>query len=217
MALLLRALALVALLSGPMAAHPSTITLDFDDLASGSSWTQLNSNLEYQGFRFSPNCLLVEVPANVFPGEDYDSAWIGTSGVCYLSAEEYGNNDFLGPESLRAVRGGTPVERVIWIDYGGRPFSLESVVNIYDFSTWTSSKGGYHVRTGLEGCQGVTCSVSFDGGEWKGIQWAMFSIGLGTGPPFGFDNLKIKVPEPGTVALLGLGLAGLVFTRRRKK
>ena len=36
---------------------------------------------------------------------------------------------------------------------------------------------------------------------------------------FEFDNLAFSrsVPEPGTLALLGLGLAGLGFTRSRRK
>jgi hypothetical protein len=32
----------------------------------------------------------------------------------------------------------------------------------------------------------------------------------------GIDNLQFSVPEPGTLALLGLGLAGFAFARRRK-
>lgn len=40
------------------------------------------------------------------------------------------------------------------------------------------------------------------------VDWA----GLVTG----FNEVEISVPEPGTIALLGLGLAGLGFTRRKK-
>jgi hypothetical protein len=56
----------------------------------------------------------------------------------------------------------------------------------------------------------------FDGPEWNGVQWIEF--GEGCDCPYGFDQITFKagLPEPGTLALLSLGLAGLAFTRRRK-
>jgi hypothetical protein len=49
---------------------------------------------------------------------------------------------------------------------------------------------------------------------------ASYALSSGT-PSFAFDNLQVAplttVPEPGTVALTALGLAGLVITARRRR
>jgi PEP-CTERM motif len=67
-----------------------------------------------------------------------------------------------------------------------------------------------------------TLSMSFDpssGGDFIGVagrftfpNGSMFISDL-----FMDGNWVARVPEPGTLALLGLGLAGLAFTRRRKQ
>ena len=63
----------------------------------------------------------------------------------------------------------------------------------------------------------------FDGriyrvGQQTGVRTLIGNTGLGTGLSGLIDwRPAIKVPEPGTLALLGIGLAGLGMTRRRKK
>jgi PEP-CTERM motif len=58
---------------------------------------------------------------------------------------------------------------------------------------------------------GTTANFEFRarGAGWQG----------GTDESWGWDNVRVtlNVPEPGTLALLGLGFAGLAATRRRKK
>lgn len=110
-----------------------------------------------------------------------------------------------GPETFNLSTGGI--------------FDLLSIfINHVDFSdpvTWTgflngsmvasdtfnTGQGGTHNFVGLTGVDLVTFSVS---GTW-------------TDP--GFDNLTYEassVPVPATLALMGLGLAGLGYTRKRK-
>ena len=70
--------------------------------------------------------------------------------------------------------------------------------------------------------EGFTGSPSFSASEWNNITHFTATFGVpGAEPPEGgrlvIDNLQVKpVPEPSTIGLIGLGLAGLWFLRRKK-
>ena len=61
-------------------------------------------------------------------------------------------------------------------------------------------------------------------GDFWGVELSLSEIGFPLGSPVGYgadlwtySERSISVPEPGTLALFGLGLAAMGFTRRRRK
>jgi hypothetical protein len=97
--------------------------------------------------------------------------------------------------------------------------------DLIDLDTLTAENGSIEFL--LDGAQ----TASFDFDEFSGVTWGDNSanhIDLGQvgaydevvitlGGSGGVDNLQLTTPEPGTLALTSLGLAGLAVVGRRRK
>lgn len=126
---------------------------------------------------------------------------------------------------------GTLNQAFVVTEAGGHPFSLQSV----DVSEWqdTFSRGNVLTVTGsLQGGGTVQTTFTTDqtfgfetftfGSAWQNLVSVSF-VDLNPNTNFGklgFDGIVVnqqQVPEPTTLALLGLSLAGLAASRRRKQ
>ena len=193
---------LAALLSISMA-QASVITIDFEDPTLGAGAV----NLEIGSFRFSPNFHYDLVPA--FVQSTHPSRWIGFDGADPSTK----NPNFLGPTSV--------VNPSLWVDFSGAPFSLLGLdpAAMMDSTNWrlTSSNGGLFILPPFS-----LDHVDFSGSAWTSVSWLLFTDPESAGFPRGFDNISFliqdasTVPEPGSVLLVGLGLASIVIVRRKR-
>jgi hypothetical protein len=89
------------------------------------------------------------------------------------------------------------------------PLSLVSIVQGQQYAIVISVPSGGRLEwVGAHGYAGGTAWHSFDGGS----TW--FFSAFGSGYDFGFQTQVNPVPEPGTLLLLGTGLAGLALRRK---
>lgn len=182
--------------------------IDFEDVAVASgTYTGaaiVNGDFNSGGFQFDFSTDHHHLANDVF----YNS-----NGTTYLGVDDWNGNEVL---TMSLLGGG--LFDLASIDFG----EFDSLTSTSAISV--SGSGGENILITLDGIgDGVGGVTDFQNElfGWTNLSWVTFdAVDEGTGVhSWSMDNINVSyssVPETGTIAMLGLGLLGLGFGRRRK-
>jgi hypothetical protein len=188
----------VGLMTGPIAAQAGIVTVDFEDpgLAAGTA------NGTFGGFSVSSNgCAFTTSAA-------YSGLENGVDG------SDNGTTHLFGSDVTMTCGG--VFDLVSWDmaeDY--EALAIYFLIDLVYADGSSLTQGGT-----LDGAFGFqTWSNCCDAGlNLLSVRWYTNDLDTTGGIPaqFALDNIRVNVPEPSTLALLGLGLLGLGLGKRRK-
>lgn len=225
----------------PAANAQTSLFTTFDDW---SQWSAANSTTVTADNAFSTDAGTVNGLGNTSaPGAAGTSGslsitWASLTGnynELATAPYEGGSQAFLSAvDPGSSVSGNTAVAATgnIYLDYsvpdneGGSYFQLGVLMQYaangyYGAFFWSSTTDlGFTDSNGEEVFR-ATIPYTFSAGQFNGFGFGiMYNSNYSPALPFHVDNISVSAvqdtPEPGTLALIGLGLAGLTMVRRRQ-
>ena len=201
----------VLIASSLFALSANATVVDFQDVPSGTCAFNTTGTLTSQGFDFT--------------GNPIDSALF----VCDPGANQHNTTAALINANSQSI--------LTMSQNGGGVFSLESFFaggRTEDFApdlavTMYSVATGIDILGNLFGGGTVSYSVVLDSiapydwsqyflpASFNNLTSVVFTAqGSGPTPEFLIDDINVSVPEPASIALLGIGLVGVGFSRRKR-